>query len=122
MLSDPYTLRVLYSSSLKTTPLPQHRMHCITSTWKGLVDMGNILRVYFLWSAVKFCHSLKCYPAMPANVARSLFIHSRDTKTVWHFHQTLLRAGDAIHPVLWKRCGFQTNTALLYTVILVIIK
>ena len=25
---------------------------------------------------------IKCYPAMPANVARSLFIHSRDTKTV----------------------------------------
>ena len=51
------------------------------------------------------------YPAMPANVARSLFIHSRDTKTVWHVDQTLPRAGDAIHPVLWKRCGFQcTNT------------
>ena len=51
---------------------------------------------------------IKRYPAMPANVAHSLFIHSRDTKTVWHVDQTLPRAGDAIHPVLWKRCGFQT--------------
>ena len=32
---------------------------------------------------------IKRYPAMPANVARSLFIHSRDTKTVWNFHQTV---------------------------------
>ena len=31
------------------------------------------------------------------------------SKTVWHVDQTLPRAGDAIHPVLWKRCGFQTT-------------
>ena len=31
---------------------------------------------------------------------------------VWHVDQTLPRAGDAIHPVLWKRCGFQTSFTL----------
>ncbi len=30
-------------------------------------------------------------------------VASRCTSRVWHMHQTLsLRAGDAIHPVLWS--------------------
>ena len=110
--------------SLETTPLPQHRMYCITGTRKGLVDMPYRFRIspQESWGTYFVCTSygvrlnfviasrlIKRCPVMPANVARSLFIHSRDTKTVWHVDQTLPRAGDAIHPVLWKRCGFQTR-------------
>ena len=104
-------------------------MYCITGTRKGLVDMPYRFRIspQESWGTYFMCTSygvrlnfviasrlIKRYPAMPANVARSLFIHPRDTKTVWHVDQTLPRAGDAIHPVLWKRCGFQTNF-ILYT-------
>ena len=110
--------------SLETTPLPQHRMYCITGTWKGLVDMPKRFRIspQESWGTYFVCTSygvrlnfviasrlIKRYPAIPANIARSLSIHSRDTKTVWHVDQTFPRAGDAIHPVLWKRCGFQTT-------------
>ena len=99
-------------------------MYCITGTRKGLVDMPYRFRIspQESWGTYFVCTScgvrlnfvialrlMKRYPAMPANVARSLLIHSRDTKTVWHVDQTLPRAGDAIHPVLWKRCGFQTS-------------
>ena len=115
---------IMFRPSLETTPLPQHRMYCTTGTRKGLVDMPYRFRIspQESWGTYFVCTSygvrlnfviasrlIKRYPAMPANVARSLFIHPRYTKTVWHVDQTLPRAGDAIHPVLWKRCGFQTS-------------
>ena len=107
-------------------------MYCITGTRKGLVDMPYhfrispreswgtyFVRVYFIWSVVVImecgCHSLainKTYVTQSCQqtlCAVYSYILEIQKQYVWHFYQTLLRAGDAIHPVLWKRCGFQTR-------------
>ena len=34
-----------FHTSLEATPLPQHRMYCITGTRKGLVDMPYRFRI-----------------------------------------------------------------------------
>ena len=86
------------------------RSLCEKRVWSSNSSGGGgppklFLDPLFMLLTVKCCHCLALV-FMVANIAHSLFIHSRDMKTVWHVHQTLLCAD---HPVLW-RCGLQTNT------------
>ena len=73
-------------SSLETTPLPQHRMYCITSTWKGLVDMPYRFRIspqeswgtYFVCTSYGMrlnCHSLAINKTLPSKRCAQ-FIHT----------------------------------------------
>ena len=62
-----------------------HSTGCIASPARGRVwltchtvfvslpkNHGNILRVYFIWSAVKFCHSLAINKTLPSHGSKML--------------------------------------------------